>query len=94
MRKYRPQTKSKNLLDRIEINPRVLVGKPTIRGTRISVEQIMRMLAGGMNYEEILDDFDHITEDDIRAAIFYATELVRDFDVYPRRFLGQIKIPA
>ena len=83
----------KNLIDRIEINPKVLVGKPVIKGTRISVEQIMRMLSGGMTRDEILKEFPHLKAIDIQAAIFYATELVRDFHVYPRQFIGRIKIP-
>ena len=68
----------KTLIDRIEINPRILVGKPVIKGTRISVEQIMRMLASGMNEGEILDQFGHIKKEDIQAAILYASELVQD----------------
>ena len=82
----------KNLIDRIEINPAVLVGKPVIRGTRISVEQIMRMLASGMTQDDILVEFPHLKKADIYAAIFYATELVRDFKAYPRQFVRRIKV--
>ena len=83
---------TKNLIGRIEINPAVLVGKPVIRGTRISVEQIMRMLSSGMTQEDILVEFPHLKKADIYAAIFYATELVRDFKVYPRQFIRRIKV--
>lgn len=81
-----------NPINRIEINPAVLLGKPVIKGTRIAVEQIMSMLAAGMTSKEILGEFPHLTEKDILAAVFYATELVKDFRVYPREFIGRIKI--
>lgn len=79
------------LVNRIEINPNVLVGKPVIKGTRIAVEQIMRMLSGGMTPEEILREFPHLKKEDIRAAVFYATQLLEGFQVYPRQFIRRIK---
>lgn len=82
---------AETLINRIEINPKVLFGKPVIRGTRISVEQILGMLAGGMTTEEIIEDFPHLTERDIRAAVFYATELIKDFKVYPQEFIHRIR---
>jgi len=60
-------------LKRIEINPKVLCGKPVIKGTRISVELILERLAAGYNFNEIIYDYD-ITEDDIKAALTYACE--------------------
>jgi uncharacterized protein (DUF433 family) len=63
------------LLKRIEINPKVLCGKPVIKGTRISVELILGDLAFGRNFVDIMNDYD-IAEDDIRAALTYAHELV------------------
>lgn len=81
-----------NLINRIEINPAVLLGKPVIKGTRIAVEQIMSMLAAGMTAKEILREFPHLTEKDVLAAVFYATELVKDFRVYPREFVSRIKV--
>lgn len=72
------------LLKRIEINPKKLVGKPLIRGTRIAVEQILRMLAVGRTYDDILLDFPQLKKEDIQAAVWYAAELVEDFDVYPK----------
>ena len=83
-----------NLKKRIEINPDMLVGKPVIKGTRIAVEHIMGYLAGGMNQEEILENFPRLTKEDIQAAILYATELVRDLKVYPREFIRNIRIAA
>lgn len=81
-----------NLINRIEINPAILLGKPVIKGTRIAVEQIMRMLAAGMTPAEILKEFPHLTKQDIQAAVFYATELVKDFRAYPREFVRRIKV--
>ncbi|WP_333653901.1 DUF433 domain-containing protein [Dissulfurispira sp.] len=46
-----------DLLDRITVNPDVMVGKPTIRGLRITVEQILKALAGGITVEELLEDY-------------------------------------
>jgi len=58
-------------LKRIEINPKVLCGKPVIRGTRISVELIIEKIASGYSFDEIIYDYD-ITENDIKDAIAYA----------------------
>ena len=60
------------LLKRIVINPKVMVGKPVIKGTRITVEHIMRELAGGILPAEMIDMYPHLTHDDIRAACAYA----------------------
>jgi len=54
--------------DRIEINPEIMFGKPVIKGTRITVEHILRKLAGEMAVGEILADHPHLTPDDIDAA--------------------------
>jgi uncharacterized protein (DUF433 family) len=60
------------LLKRIAVNPKVMVGKPVIRGTRITVQHIMGELTSGMTVEEILDAHPHLAVDDIRAARAYA----------------------
>ena len=57
---------------RIVVDPNVLVGKPVIKGTRITVEHIMRELAGGISPAEMIDMYPHLTHDDIRAACAYA----------------------
>ena len=71
------------LLGRITVDPKVLVGKPTIRGMRISVEQILDALAAGVSEEELLQDFPMLEPDDIRAALLYAREAVASERVYP-----------
>jgi len=60
--------------DRIEINPEIMFGKPVIKGTRITVEHILRKLAGEMTIGEILADHPHLTPDDIYAAAAFAME--------------------
>ena len=66
------------LLKRISINPNVCFGKPCIRGTRIWVSLILDFLANGMTIKEILDEYPHLTEEDIRAAIAYGAEMSRE----------------
>ena len=58
--------------ERIEINHKVMVGKPVIRGTRISVESIVRKLSEGSTEAELMDAYPRLTPEDIRAALSYA----------------------
>jgi uncharacterized protein (DUF433 family) len=60
--------------ERIEINPNVMFGKPVIKGTRITVEHLLRKLAGGMTVEEILTDHPHLSPDDVYAAAAFAAD--------------------
>jgi len=76
-------TDREQLLSRITVNPRVLVGKPTIRGMRISVEQILDALAAGVPEQELLEDYPVLERDDIRAVLLYAREVVASERVYP-----------
>jgi len=62
--------------DRIEINPNVMLGKPVIRGTRITVELILRKLSEGATVADLLDAYPRLTPDDIQAAIGYAADTV------------------
>jgi uncharacterized protein (DUF433 family) len=71
-----------NLLNRITVNPEVLVGKPIIRGLRISVDQILKALAGGVTVQEMLDDYPDLEKEDIQAALLYAADLVNEERVY------------
>ena len=65
---------SKKLLDRIERNPKVMMGKPVIKGTRIPVELILRKLSEGATLEELLGAYPHLSREDIQAALAYAAE--------------------
>ena len=58
--------------DRIFVNPAVRSGKPCIKGTRITVYDVLEYLAGGMTEDAILNDFPDLTRDDIRAALAFA----------------------
>jgi len=71
------------LLDRIEINPKVMAGKPVIKGTRIPVELILRMLSQGISAEEILEEYPHLTKVDVQAALAYAAEALAVEEVFP-----------
>ena len=62
--------------DRIEINPRVMLGKPVIRGTRITVELVLRKLGEGAPEATLLDAYPGLTVDDIRAAMLYAAQVI------------------
>lgn len=64
-------------------DPNIMVGKPVIRGTRITVELILRKLAAGQTIEQILEDYPHISRSGIKAALEFAAESVRFDHVYP-----------
>ena len=61
---------------RIDINPEIMLGKPVIRGTRITVELLLRKLSEGATEGDLLDAHPHLTSDDIKAAIAYAADTV------------------
>jgi len=62
------------ITDRIEINPKVMMGKPVIRGTRIPVELILRTLSEGAKERELLETYPRLTKEDIHAAIRYPAD--------------------
>jgi uncharacterized protein (DUF433 family) len=66
--------------DRIEINPKVMMGKPVIRGTRIPVELILRKLSEGAKERELLDAYPRLIKEDIKAAIRYAADTLAHED--------------
>ncbi len=70
------------LLDRITLNPKVMVGKPTIRGLRITVEQILAALASGISVNDLIEDYPELEADDIKAALIYALELVKEEQIF------------
>ncbi|HEA65061.1 MAG TPA: DUF433 domain-containing protein [Candidatus Aminicenantes bacterium] len=75
--------KEQILLDRITINPKVMVGKPIIRGLRITVERILKSLASGVSTQELLEDYPELEPEDIQAVLSYAAELVSEEQVSP-----------
>jgi uncharacterized protein (DUF433 family) len=60
------------LLARITLNPRVMVGKPVIRGTRLTVEYILNLLGHGATADEILEEYQGLTQEDIQACLLFA----------------------
>ena len=60
--------------DRIELNPKIMMGKPVIRGTRLTVEMIVRKLSEGATEQDLLDAYPRLTQADIRAALGYAAD--------------------
>ena len=67
--------------DRIEIDPAVMFGKPVIQGTRITVEHILRKLAGGMTVNEIIADHPHLTPQDVYAAAAFAADYLAQEEI-------------
>ena len=70
-------------MTRITVDPKVLVGKPIIKGTRIAVEFIVDLLGNGWTQDEVLENYDQLTKVDILAALSYAAEQLKDERVYP-----------
>ena len=68
---------------RIVIDSDILAGKPIIRGTRISVEFILELLSSGLEIEDVLREYPHLTREDVLAALEYATQVLRHEEVYP-----------
>jgi uncharacterized protein (DUF433 family) len=70
------------LLKRIVINPKIMLGKPVIKGTRLTAEIIVQKIAFGETIDSIRKDYPFLTEDDIRAALLYAAKRLAHEEVY------------
>lgn len=66
---------------RIDINPKIMFGKPVIKGTRVTVEQILRKLAAGMTIKEIIKDHPHLEPEDIYAAQNFAADYLSEEEI-------------
>jgi uncharacterized protein (DUF433 family) len=71
------------LLERIASDPRILKGKPVIRGTRLSVEFILNLLAHGSTAEEITGEYDGLSTEDIQACLLFASQSLSDATFLP-----------
>ena len=71
------------LLERITLNPQVMVGKPVIRGTRLTVEFILNLLAHGATTAEILEEYNGLTPEDIKACLLFAKESMSKTEFMP-----------
>ena len=70
--------------DRISVDPKICSGKPCIRGTRIMVTNILGMMAGGKNTDDVLDAYPELTREDVGAALEYATRIIDEEKVIQR----------
>jgi uncharacterized protein (DUF433 family) len=70
------------LLKRIILDPKVMLGKPVIKGTRLPVELVVEKIAYGSTFDDIKTDYPFLTEDDIKAAILYAAKRLAHEEVY------------
>lgn len=67
--------------DRIEINPEVMLGKPVIRGTRVTVELLLRKISEGASTEDLLDAYPRLSREDVLAAVAYAADALAHEEV-------------
>jgi len=74
---------NEELLERIAINPRIMVGNPVIRGTRLTVEYILGLLAHGTTIEEILEEYPGVEKNDIYACLLFASKTLQDASFVP-----------
>jgi uncharacterized protein (DUF433 family) len=72
-----------NWRERIVVDPEVLAGKPVIRGTRLSVEFVLSLLAEGWTEQQLLANYPRLSDADIRACLAYAVEALGEERVYP-----------
>lgn len=77
--------KDQELLTRITVNPEVMVGNPTIRGLRITVEQVLKALAANISIEDLLEDYPELEFEDIKAALLYAAESLKNEQIFNLR---------
>lgn len=69
--------------DRITVDPKILTGKPVIKGTRLAVEFIIDLLAQGWSVQQILDNYPGVTHEDVTACLHYASHVLKSERVYP-----------
>lgn len=73
----------RELFERIVINPKVMVGKPVIKGTRLTVQYILGLLAHGATVDEILQEYKGVTREDVLACLLFATEALESTTFVP-----------
>ncbi len=75
--------RDQQLLERITLNPKVMVGKPVIKGTRLTVEYILNLLAHGVTVVEILEEYNGLALEDLQACLLFATRSLEDTAFMP-----------
>ncbi|MGC9777666.1 MAG: DUF433 domain-containing protein [Candidatus Heimdallarchaeota archaeon] len=73
----------KKLLERITLDPKIMTGKPVIKGTRLTVQFILNLLANDITFEEIIEEYDGLTREDILACFLYASETLENTTFVP-----------
>jgi len=71
------------LLERITMNPKVMVGKPVIRRTRLTIEHVLNLLAHGATVAEVLDEYEGLTQEDVQACLLFATRSLENTAFMP-----------
>jgi len=74
---------NENLIDRIVLDPKIKVGKPVIRGTRLTVDFILNRLACGATENEILNEYQGLTREDLQACLLFATKSLKNMEFMP-----------
>jgi len=77
------KVKEEQLLERIVLNPKVMAGKPVVRGTRLTVDFILNLLAHGATENEILNEYKGLTIEDIHACFLFATKSLKNTEFMP-----------
>jgi uncharacterized protein (DUF433 family) len=75
--------RKQELLDRISLDPRVMAGQPCIRGTRLTVHHILNVLAFGMTANDLVEQYDGLTTDDVAACLLFASETLANTSFVP-----------
>ena len=73
----------KQLLDRITTDPKIMAGKPVIRGTRLTVDYVLNLLAHGTSQQEILDEYEGLKKEDIQACLLFASQSLSSTSFLP-----------
>ncbi|MEW6238169.1 MAG: DUF433 domain-containing protein [Candidatus Omnitrophota bacterium] len=71
-----------NWQERIIVDEKILAGKPVIKGTRLSVEFVIDLLARGWTVEQVIHEYDHLTPEDVQACLSYAGEVLKSERIY------------
>lgn len=69
--------------ERIAADPKVMVGKPVVKGTRLTVEFIVELLAAGWSFTDILEEYPGLSGEDVTACLYYAHDVLKDVKEYP-----------
>ena len=70
------------MVERVEVNPKILGGKPVIKGTRIPVYLILELLSAGYDFKRIIKAYPTLTEEDVKAAVDYAAQIVKNEEAF------------